>query len=129
MQTALHQHARAAERDRLVNLRADLLECADVSVGRAGSTIERAERTDDVADVRVVDIAIDDVGDDVVRMTARAYLVSGSAHPGDVVRFEELRAFRNAHTLTRQHAIENWLNVRHDLKQISVASRVRSIHA
>src|SRR5678816_709296 len=93
----------------------------------AGATIERAERADDVADVRVIDVAINDVGNDVIRMAARANLVSSSAHPRDVVRFEELRALRNAHALTRQHAIENWLNVRHDLKQISVASRVQSI--
>src|SRR5678815_1229199 len=115
MQTTLHQHARAAERDRLVNLLADLVERADVSIGCARATIERAERAHDVADVRVIDIAIDDVSDDVVRMAARAYLVGSSAHPRDIVRFEELRALLNAHAPTGKHAIENWLNVRHGL--------------
>src|SRR5689334_22003435 len=113
MQTALHQHARAAKRDRLVDLLANLVERADVSIRRTGPTIERAERADDVADVCVVDVAIDDVGDDVVGMAARAYLVGCSANARDVVRLEEERAFVNAHALTGKHAIENWLNVRH----------------
>ena len=99
MQSTLHQHAGAAERDRLVDLLADLVERADVSVGRAGTAIERAEGADDVADVRVVDVAIDDVGDDVVRVAARAYLVSRDAHPRDVVRFEQRRAFFRGHAL------------------------------
>ena len=117
MQSALHQHAGAAERDRLVDLLADLFERAHVSVGRAGPAIERAERADDVADVRVVDVAIDDVGDDVVGMSALANFIGGGAHCCDVVRFEQLRAFLDGHAFAREHAIENRLNVcwvRHD---------------
>ena len=66
MQPALHQNAGAAQRDCLVNLCANFVERAHVSVGRARPPVERAESADDIADVRVVDVAIDDVGDDVV---------------------------------------------------------------
>src|SRR5690349_10117914 len=111
MQTALHQHAGAAERDRLVDLLADLVERADVSVRRTGATIERAERADDVADVRVVDVAIDDVCAEVVRMSARAYLVGRSAHPRDVVRFKKLRALIRGHPLTSEHPVQDRLNI------------------
>src|SRR5688572_9134726 len=110
MKSALHQHARAAERDRLVDLAADLVERSHVSVGRAGPAVESAERADYVADVRVVDIAIDDVGDDVVGMTARADLVSGGAYSRYVVGFQERRAFFNGHAPAVEHSIENGLN-------------------
>jgi len=69
MQSALHQNAGAAEGYCLVNLSQNLIHRAHVGVGRAGPAIECAERTDDVADIRVIDVAIDDVGDDVIRMT------------------------------------------------------------
>ena len=92
MQPALHQNARAAQRDRLVNLFANFIERAHISVRRAGPAIEGAERADDVADVRVVDVAVDDVGDDVVGMLALANLVRGRADFRDVVRFEQRRA-------------------------------------
>src|SRR5215813_1120267 len=103
MQSALHQNAGAAERDGLVDLLADLFERADVRVRRSGPAIERAERTDYVADIRVIDVAIDDVGDDVIRMAARADLIGSDAHPGDVMRLEQRCAFCNGHALTREH--------------------------
>ena len=96
MQSTLHQHARAAERNRLVDLGADLIDGADISVGRARPAIERAERADHIADVRVVDVAIDDVGDDVVGMTLLANFISSSADPRDVVRFEQRGAIFDA---------------------------------
>src|SRR5437879_2609139 len=88
MQTALHQNACAAERDRLVDLFANLFKRAHVSVGCAGPAVERAERADDVANVRVVNVSIDDVGDDVVRVLALANLVSRRAYLRDFERFE-----------------------------------------
>src|ERR1041385_3279955 len=102
MQPALHQYARAAECDRLVDLFADLFEGTDVSVGRARSTIKRAERADDIADVRIVDVAIDDVGDDVVRVAAGAYLVGRDTHSRDVMRLQQQRALLGGHALTRE---------------------------
>src|SRR5215217_7499209 len=123
MQTALHQDAGAAERNRLVDLFANLFEGADVSVGCTRAAIKRTERADDVADVGVVDVAIDDVGNGVVRVTPGAYLVSRDAHPRDVVRFEQERAFFDGHTLAREHAIQNRFDVcgRHSLTKVSHA--------
>src|SRR6266446_3967720 len=68
MQSALHQNARATEHNRLVNLRANLIDRAHVSIGGTRPAIERAESTHDVAYIRIVNVAIDDVGDDVIRM-------------------------------------------------------------
>src|ERR1041384_5163655 len=58
-----------------------------------------------ITDVRVIDVAIDDISDDVIRMAARANLVSSSAHPRDVVRFEELRALIRGHPLSGEHPV------------------------
>ena len=68
MQPALHQNARAAEGDRLVDPFADLLDRMDVCVRLARPPVERTERADDVADVRIIDVTVDDVGDDVGRI-------------------------------------------------------------
>ena len=85
MQSALHQHAGAAERDRLIDLFANGLDGLHVGIRRAWPPIESAERADHIADIRVVDVAIDDVGDDVVGMAALANLVRGGADGGDVI--------------------------------------------
>src|SRR5438552_106443 len=85
MQSTLHQNAGASERDRLVNLRANLIYRAHVGVGRTWPAIERAESADDVADVRIVNVSIDDVGDDVVRMTSFPHFVGRGAYASNVV--------------------------------------------
>ena len=72
---ALQQQLPAAERDRLVDLAEDLLEAEDVAFGRSDRPVERAEVAARDADVRVVDVAVDDVGDDAVRVLARAHAV------------------------------------------------------
>src|SRR6185295_18119836 len=56
------------EGNRLVNLAEDLLEAEDITVRRPHGPIERAEVAARDADVRVVDVAIDDVRDDAVRV-------------------------------------------------------------
>src|SRR5262249_41660757 len=64
----LQQQLNAAYGDGLVDLAEDVFESEHVAVGRAHRTVERAEIALGDADVRVVDVAIDDVGDDPVRM-------------------------------------------------------------
>ena len=69
---ALQQELTAADADGLVDLAEDLVEPQHVPVGRADLPVERAEVAARHADVGVVDVAVDDVGDDAIRMTARA---------------------------------------------------------
>src|SRR5438093_7039365 len=71
MQTALHQHACAAKFDGFANLVVDRFEIEDVSLFSFGSlqwTIKRAERAVFGAEVRVINVAIDDVGDHALGM-------------------------------------------------------------
>src|SRR5215813_1306348 len=72
VQASLHKDAGAAERDGFIDLFADFVYRAHIGIRRAGAAIEGAEGADHVADVGVVDIAVDDISDDVVRMMAPA---------------------------------------------------------
>src|SRR5712692_1103774 len=100
MQPALHQHASTAERNCLVNLRADLIDRPHISIGRTGPSIERAEGAHNVADVRVVNVAINYVSDNVVRMASPANLISGCADSRHVVRLEQRRTIFGGQPVT-----------------------------
>ena len=63
MQSALHQNAGATERQGLINFLINGLERLDVSFSGSHGPVERAEGTILGAEVRVVDIPIDLVGD------------------------------------------------------------------
>src|SRR5215510_3131031 len=111
METSLHQHAGSTERDSLIDLRADFFHRSDVSVRRPWPAIERTESAHDVADVRVVDIAIDDVRDNVVRMTAAPNLVRRRADAGYVVRFKQCRTIIATEAATAQPFVQDTLNL------------------
>lgn len=69
MMAALHEDLRAAEVDGFLNFLIDLIESDDVGVVVFFGAIKGAEFAIDVADVGVVDVAIDDVGGDFVAAT------------------------------------------------------------
>jgi hypothetical protein len=72
----LKQELSAAKRDGLVNLPEDLFESEDIPFRRSDRSIKSAEVTSRNTDVCVIDVAIDDVGDDAVGMFAGTNLVS-----------------------------------------------------
>jgi hypothetical protein len=67
---ALHENLRAAQRHGLLDLAVHLLRRDDVAVGVLLGAVEGAELAIDVADVGVVDVAVNDVGDDLVAASA-----------------------------------------------------------
>ena len=69
---ALQQQLHAADGDRLVDLAEQLVEAEHVAFRRSDRPVERAEVALRDADVRVVDVAVDDVGDDAVGVLAGA---------------------------------------------------------
>src|SRR5262245_49458032 len=75
MQSALHQYAGTAQVDRLLDLLEDRLLGQNVALGVPHGAIERTEAAILRAEVRVVDIAIDDVADDPFRVPAPANCV------------------------------------------------------
>ena len=92
MDAALHQHARAAHLHGFGDLLVDRLEVEDVAlvgarVGLAGAgqrTVEGAEGAVLGAEVGVVDIAIDDVGDHALGVQAAAHRVGLEAQADQV---------------------------------------------
>src|SRR5262245_2333503 len=78
---ALKKELDAADRNRLVDLLEDLVEAEHVTVSVSHRAVEGAEVTACDADVRVVDIAVDDVRDDSLGMLAGADLVRHAREP------------------------------------------------
>jgi len=70
--SALNQDLNAAQRFCFVDLRADLLERKRVAFSVLGSAIECAESAIGDADIRVIDVSVDDVRDDVARVQTLA---------------------------------------------------------
>ena len=85
MESTLHQHTGAPEGNRLIDFRANLIDGTDVSIGRARTAVESTEGTDDITDIRIVNVAIDDVCDDVFGMTTISDFVRRCTNPRDVV--------------------------------------------
>ena len=93
MQAALHQHAGAAQLDGLANLVVDGFELEDVALFGRGSLqrpVEGAEGAILGAEIGVVDVAVDDVGDDAFRMQPAAHRVGLHADADQVVGAEQV---------------------------------------
>ena len=90
--SALQQELHAADGDRLVDLPEDFVEAEHVAIGVPDRPVERAEVAARDADVRVVDVAVDDVGDHAFRVFAGADVIGGAGEPvGRGVAVEEQR--------------------------------------
>ena len=102
MMPALHQNLRAADRLELLDLFADLLGRKHVRVVLALGAHERAELAVDVADVRVIDVPVDDVGDDLVAVAVvvRA-LALASARIGQFAQLGQRREIKLLRLLGR----------------------------
>src|SRR6266536_1839949 len=88
MQAALHQHAGAAESDGFVDSFTDLFYRMNVCIRFSGPAIKRAKGADDIADVGIIDVAVDDVGDDITRIFSLAYLIRGQPDANKIVGCE-----------------------------------------
>ena len=96
MQAALQQHAGAAQLDRLAHLVVNGVEVEDVSLRRQLALqrpIERAEGAVLGAEVGVVDVAVDDVGDHAFGMQAAAHRVGLHADADQVIGAKQLQRF------------------------------------
>src|SRR5690242_16228379 len=93
MQTALHQDSRSPQIDRLLDLVEDYLFRQDVALSVPRRPVKRAEAAVLRAEVRVVDIAIDDVGDDALRVPFAADGVGLHTDPDEIVGAEQIQRF------------------------------------
>ncbi len=110
MQPALHQHAGAAEGDGFVDPLLDLFDRMNVGVRLSGPSVKSTEGTDDIADICVIDVAVDDVCDHVGRVLTHPDLVRGQADTDKIVRFQQLGAVVSGQSFARKRPVENRLD-------------------
>src|SRR5207247_322058 len=94
MQAALHQHASTAELDGLANLFVNCVEVEDVSLFGLRPlqwAVKRTERAVLGAEICVINVAINDVGDHAFGMKLAADGVSFHAYPDEVVGAIEVK--------------------------------------
>src|SRR5262249_25077870 len=80
MNATLHKNACATESERLFDLFVDDVIRKHVGFGIALHAVERAKRAELLTHIRVVDVAVDDVANDVIRMPALADTVRSIRH-------------------------------------------------
>src|SRR6267154_2522023 len=102
MQPALEQNSGAAEFQHFVDFLVNLLEREDVAVLGAERPVEGAEGTILGAEIRVVDVAVDLVGDDAGVVFLQAHLVRSHAEAHEVIGFEHFQSllFRQSQELS-----------------------------
>ncbi len=112
MEASLHEDAGAAKFDGFANLFVDGVEVEDVTFFRSRSfqgTIKGAEGAIFRAEIRVIDVAVDDVRDRAFGMKAAADGVGFHANADEVVGLEHLEGllFGQGHSLPhgKQHSI------------------------
>src|SRR5947208_4778841 len=106
MQATLHQHACAAEFDRLANLVVDCFQIEDVPLFGFGSfqwTIKRAECAVLGAEVRVINIAIDNVSNHALGMQFAPDGVGLHADADEVIGAKQVESllFGEGHSATK----------------------------
>src|SRR5687767_13598970 len=79
--STLQQKLYTANGDCFVDLAEDLVESEDVAICVTDRTVEGAEVTASDADVRVIDVAVDYVGNDAIRMLTRADYAGQATEP------------------------------------------------
>ena len=93
MQSALHQHPRAAQRNHLLDLRVNIFERQDVPVLGPQRPVERAERAILGAEIGVVDVPVDLVGSHARISLPPPHFVSRHPDPNQVMRLKHLQCF------------------------------------
>lgn len=88
MQSALHQHAGPAKLDRFIDAFLYLFDRMDVCVRPSRPSIKGAEGADDVADVGIIDVAVNYICDDIGWIFSLANFVSGESDADKIAGFE-----------------------------------------
>ena len=111
---ALHEHARAADRESLLDLLEDDRFREQIALGPvSGAAVEGAEVAVGDADVRVVDVAVDDERDPAAVGAARAKLVGRLADRDEVLGLEERQRLVVRDALSLERLVEDLGYARH----------------
>ena len=108
----LHEDAGAAEGQGLLDLGVERLFRVQVSLGVARIAIEGAEGAAHDADVRIVDVAIDDVGHDRLRVQAATHQVGRHPEIEKRCRTKKTQSLGGLEPLAGRDAIQDRIDVR-----------------
>src|SRR5579871_2596736 len=97
MQTTLHQNPRTAQIDGLLNFVEDHVFRMQVTLGVSHRPVKCAEAAIFCAEIRVIDVAIDDVADDSVRMQLAPHGVGCHADAHQIVAAIQVDCFLARH--------------------------------
>jgi len=92
-----------------------------VSVRFTRPSIERAKGADNVAHIRIINIAVDYVGDNIAGILSLTDLVSSETDTDKIVGFEKRRSILGGQSLTVESFVQNRLNKRFHLLYFSKA--------
>ena len=109
---ALHEDAGAAEGEGLLDLREQRLLRVQVAFGVAGVAVEGAEGAAHDADVRVVDVAIDDVGHDRLGVQAATHQVGRHPEIEKRCRAKKTQSLGGLEPVAGRDAIQDRIDVR-----------------
>ena len=130
MVAALHEHRRAAERERLLDLLVDHGLRQHVALaGVARPPVERAEVAVGDADVGVVDVAVDDERDLVRVALARTHLVGGATDGHEVARAQQAGGILVGEPGSVEHLLEDGLDGTAGDVDCHVNQRTRAVSA
>src|SRR5258706_2192296 len=108
--STLQQQLDASDRDGLVDFSEQLVEAEDVALRGSDFPVERAEVTFRNADVGVVDVPVDDVGDDAARMFSLTDVVGELAKHRGRRRAIQLERFGRVDAATRPYFLNKVRN-------------------
>jgi hypothetical protein len=89
MHAALHQYLGSPEFERLPDFPGKLGPGEDIGVGRSEGSVKRAEETFGHANIRVVDVSVNDVCDRAFGMKPVTYLVGRASNSEKIVGLEQ----------------------------------------
>ena len=95
MNPALHQNAGPAQRNRLFDFLVDDVVGQDVRFRIAFYPVKRAKAAEFFANIRVIDIAVDDIADDVIGMETSPYPICSAG------QLQQVRFFKESNRLLR----------------------------
>src|SRR5436309_2701562 len=104
MKPALHQNPTATQFQSFLYLFKDLLKAQHVSLAGTGFAEESAEGAHSGTDVAVIDVAVNDVGYDVIRMQLLAQIICQALQnvqrrvPGDLQILDRGKVFPRFHS-------------------------------
>ena len=77
----------------------------NISIGLSRSAVKRAECADDIADVRIIDVAVNDVCHNFRIIFPLSDFISRRADSRDVITFQKRGAIFGGHPFARQNFI------------------------